>query len=139
MPNRSRTYRIWIAMRSRCNNPKHSSYDYYGGRGIKVCERWNDFAMFWEDMGECPSENHSIDRINGDGNYEPSNCRWAVQSAQMDNRRPYRPVEPNSPKTILIKNVSQDLHRSIKLSALRCGVTMQQWIKSALERETRLT
>lgn len=78
-------FRRWVAMRRRCDSPKDKSYAYYGGRGIQVCERWLVFKNFYRDMGECP-KNMSLDRINNNGNYEPTNCRWADWSTQMKNR-----------------------------------------------------
>lgn len=81
-------YKVWSVMKQRCNNPKSQSFYQYGGRGIKVCERWEkSFANFIEDMGNRPSADHSIDRIDCDKNYEPSNCRWATRETQMNNRR----------------------------------------------------
>jgi hypothetical protein len=84
----SSLYRTWNNMRGRCNNPRHPDYANYGGRGIKICERWNNFANFADDMGLKPSPKLSIDRINNDGDYEPSNCRWATQKQQINNQRP---------------------------------------------------
>lgn len=85
-------YRCWAAIIQRCKNPKHRQWQDYGGRGINVCERWqSSYVNFLDDMGRRPSPVHSIDRINNDGNYEPSNCRWATKVEQARNRRKKKP------------------------------------------------
>lgn len=86
-------YFTWRGMRERCRSPKHHAYHDYGGRGIRVCDRWNSsFSAFAEDMGQRPSAAHTLDRINSNGNYEPGNVRWATAKQQANNRRPYRSV-----------------------------------------------
>jgi hypothetical protein len=83
---RAREYRTWVGMKARCLNPKHTSYDRYGGRGITVCERWaSSFENFIQDMGVAPSDKHELDRKNNDGHYTPENCRWATETEQARN------------------------------------------------------
>ena len=81
----SSTYKIWNQIHQRCKNPKTTHYHRYGGRGISVCERWNDFRNFLYDMGERPA-GLELDRIDNDGNYEPSNCRWVTHKVNCQNQ-----------------------------------------------------
>ncbi len=87
---RTPTYRTWASMLTRCTNPNASKYQFYGARGISVCERWLTFANFLDNMGERP-DGKTLDRIDNEGNYEPSNCRWATAKEQRTNQRPRRP------------------------------------------------
>lgn len=87
-------YRIWTKMKLRCHDPNNSRYAGWGGRGIKVCKRWRDsFENFFADMGRRPSKRHSLDRIDNDGDYKPSNCRWALPGQQARNSRFARWIE----------------------------------------------
>lgn len=83
----TKVHNAWNAMLDRCTNANYEGYPLYGGRGIAVCERWRVFENFFADMGEPPSPQHSLDRIDVNGNYEPSNCRWATAKEQSRNRR----------------------------------------------------
>ena len=80
-------YRAWAAMLSRCNNEDHRAFKNYGARGIRVCERWSRYEAFLEDMGRRPSDKHSIDRIDNDGDYCPENCKWSTPIEQNRNNR----------------------------------------------------
>ena len=79
-------YQLWKGMRGRCNCPSNISYPNYGARGITVCDRWDDFQLFVEDMGERP-QGFTLDRIDNEGPYSPDNCQWSSWSSQQTNRR----------------------------------------------------
>jgi len=112
----SSIFAIYSALKRRCNNPNDAAYDRYGGRGIEVCERWMEkdtgFINFFEDMGDRPSKNHSLDRIDNEKGYSSENCRWATAKEQANNRRSNHILEFDGKKM----NVSQwakDLNLSV--------------------------
>lgn len=86
--SKTKVYRAYLKMKARCTDKNDVRYEHYGGRGVIVCERWsNSFENFLDDMGEPPSPKHSLDRVEVNGNYEPSNCRWATTTQQARNKR----------------------------------------------------
>lgn len=95
--NASAEYKTWLGMKSRCNTPSNKDYEQWGGRGIRVCDEWqSDFSQFFKDMGPKPTPQHTIDRENSNGNYEPRNCRWATTQQQgAENRRGFVSVTVN--------------------------------------------
>lgn len=106
-------YHTWTGMIQRCVNPKVDRYSQYGGRGISVCERWrSSFISFYQDMGDRPSARHSLDRIDNDGDYCPSNCRWATNTEQGRNRPMARIIVANGISRTLAEWVEvTGLHR----------------------------
>jgi hypothetical protein len=123
----TRFYNIWSCMRRRCINKKRSDYQYYGGRGIKVSNEWNNFETFLNDMYESylrhvsiyGEKNTSLDRINTDGNYEFDNCRWATHREQMNNRRKLKPRKQKETKIAKVKKLKpRKLRKTIKFKGV---------------------
>jgi len=102
--SKTKEYAIWADIKKRCYNKNNSAYKFYGAKGITMCNKWkNSFIPFITDMGKRPSENHSIDRINTFGNYEPSNCRWTTKDIQSNNTRTNKKITLNG----ITKNITQ--------------------------------
>lgn len=91
-------FKVWSAMKQRCDNPKSDVYENYGGRGIKYCSRWKDFESFLADMGQRPSKNYTLERKDNNGGYEPGNCVWATRKEQARNFRKNVLLEFNGQK-----------------------------------------
>jgi AraC-like DNA-binding protein len=123
----TRTYFAWRAMKQRCHNPKSAQYSWYGGRGIKVCDRWRyDFLTFLADMGIAPSKRHTLDRYpNVNGDYEPGNCRWATMKQQQECKRPRNSERllTHDGKTLSVTNWAKEvgLSRSTIFARLYAG------------------
>jgi len=113
---------IWASMRGRCNNPNNPAYKNYGGRGIKVCDRWQEFANFIADMGERTDPKHTLERMDNDGDYCPENCVWATRKVQAGNTRRNRWITFNG-KTQILMDWAREL-----------GIT--KWHAAKLESQT---
>lgn len=120
-------YLVWKSMKARCLSPAASGYRNYGGRGIALCGRWLSFEKFIEDMGRRPGDEYSIERINNDGNYEPSNCRWATKREQANNRRGNRLLTLKG-KTLTLQQWADSLGISAGTldTRLRLGWTLER-------------
>lgn len=125
-------YEVWKQAIRRCHTPTDKRYARYGGRGIKVCDRWrHSFTNFLEDMGRRPSQEHSLDRENNDGDYSPDNCRWATEFQQQNNRGNNRLVTIDG----RTQTLSEWIHElNLSDTRVRDRITKLNWpIKKALE------
>lgn len=130
----TREYRVWLAMTARCRNQNNSRYESYGGRGIKVCERWLSFENFLSDMGLRPSDHHSLDRIKNDLGYFAGNCRWALPHEQMTNRRNTRFVSVNG-KDVPLATLAKQY--AIPANTLRARILKGWELQTALTAPVR--
>ena len=122
----------WKSMRARCNRPSHEFYSYYGGRGIAVCDRWNDsYENFLADLGRRPGRGYSLERIDNNGNYEPGNVRWATQAEQQRNNRKTRYLTYNG-KTQCLTDWAAEIGMS--LDGLRGRIDRGWSVEDALTR-----
>jgi hypothetical protein len=117
-------YCIWLGMIQRCTKKNQHNYSRYGGRGIKVCDRWFDIENFIADMGERPSLKHTLERVNNDGDYGPDNCCWATMKEQSLNKRQAHILTFNG-KSQTLREWADELH--IKYSTLACRVDLYGW------------
>lgn len=123
---RTREYRIWAAMKTRCGNPRQASWARYGGRGIRVCERWLVFENFLVDMGPCPPR-HAIDRIDNNGNYEPGNCRWATYRENSHNSTTVKLVVVQGRRVPLVVAAGLlGVNRTLLTRRIASGLTPQE-------------
>lgn len=117
---------VWVMMRQRCNNPENARYEWYGARGIKVCEEWNNSFLAFYDwaLKNGWKEGLQIDRIDNSGNYEPSNCRWATREANMNNTRQNHYITYNN-RTMTVTEWSKEL--GIKRGTLQQRIKEYGW------------
>jgi len=131
------TYQAWAAMRTRCLNPNNPAYPRYGGRGIRICDEWSLFSGFLRDMGERP-EGMSIDRIDCNGHYAPSNCRWANPTQQANNRRSNRSLEWNG-KNFTLAELSREtgINWNTIRGRLERGFSVERAISATFRERTK--
>lgn len=131
-------YRSWQAAIKRCEYKKYEQYDRYGGRGIRICDRWrNSFEAFYDDMGPRPTSRHTLDRIDNDGNYEPGNCRWATPKEQAENRRTSRLITFDG-STDTLSGWGRRLGRNhVVAKRLRRGWSMERALTTPLRKYGR--
>ena len=138
--SRTKEWWAWFGMRQRCRDRGYKYYPRYGGRGITVCERWNIFENFLADMGSAPRY-HSLDRIDVNGNYEPSNCRWATWREQENNRTDNRVVTYNGERMTLtqaLRAAGNKLSFPGVVHRLNMGWTLERALETPARRADNL-
>lgn len=137
--SKSPTYLSWVGMRRRCIREDRPHWGDYGGRGIRICDRWESYENFVADMGERPA-GCTLDRIDNDGDYEPSNCRWATPSEQSRNRRSNRPITVDGEtRTIVEWSELSGVHRSTIWRRLKRGWAPREAVFAPLAASNRYT
>lgn len=130
---RTKIYRTWCNMVSRCENSKNDHYYQYGGRGIKICDRWKTFKNFFDDMGDIPT-GMEIDRIDNNGDYSPSNCRWITHIENCSNKRTSRTLDYNGEsKTIAQWSRSIGIKQGTILKRLKSGWELSRILTEPLK------
>lgn len=120
--SKSNTFVIWALMHQRCGNEKSTGWKNYGGRGIRVCQRWASFSSFLSDMGHRPSKKHSLDRIDNEKDYSPENCKWSTRKEQNRNRRSSKFITAfNETKTLAEWSEKFGVNYGTILSRLKFG------------------
>ena len=132
-------YYCWQGMKNRCLNSNHKQWEYYGGRGITMCDEWvSSFPQFLSDMGERPTPNHSLDRVDNDKGYCKENCQWRTKKEQMNNRRKYK----NARRVIInereysLRELSEEYGVKYKRLCLRWerGIRGEELLKPPMDR-----
>lgn len=132
--SKTRVYTSWQGMRDRCTNPSNAAYANYGGRGISVCERWESFENFFQDMGD-PPPHRSLDRINNDQGYSPHNCRWATRVEQNNNQRDNRLLTfEGKTQTLGQWAKAKGINRTTLASRLKRGLNKTELFKAPTPR-----
>lgn len=134
---RSHEYFIWAQMKQRCLNKKHPKYKVYGAKGIKICPEWMDYDGFLSDMGYRPSEKHSIDRIDPEGNYEPSNCRWATTLEQGRNKIKYAGRTDFPKRKFFASRINPKLLKQFISACRTKGISIQDALEFMLDKAVK--
>lgn len=136
--SRTRVHNIWCGMLTRCSNPNIKAWGRYGGRGIKVCERWQVFENFLSDMGQPPTDSHTIERTNNDGDYEPGNCIWLELPKQAANTRRTRKFQYGD-KYLTLQEIAErsGVSRDMLHWRLKRGFTLERAISQPSRKPQR--
>ncbi len=132
--SKSSEYKAWESMKARCLYEKSKFYYKYGGRGITICDKWMDFKNFYRDMGNKPDEKYSLERIDVNGNYEPSNCRWATRREQDRNKTNTVYINYNGEKWVLMDLAKKfNIHQQTLKQRVISGMTAEEAISKPIK------